>query len=98
MSQSFTGRKRIRKEFGRIQAAADMPNLIEVQKTSYDKFLQMDVEAEDLDVVSPDRVAGLRDDRRHVAAAPACISGHPPKPQVSAILTRRPFGSCVKPS
>ena len=47
MAQSFTGRKRIRKEFGRIQAAADMPNLIEVQKTSYDKFLQMDVGAED---------------------------------------------------
>ena len=47
MAQSFTGRKRIRKEFGRIQSAADMPNLIEVQKTSYDKFLQMDVEAED---------------------------------------------------
>ena len=47
MAQSFTGRKRIRKEFGRIQAAADMPNLIEVQKTSYDKFLQMDVEVDD---------------------------------------------------
>ncbi len=47
MAQSFTGRKRIRKEFGRLQAAADMPNLIEVQKTSYDKFLQMDVETED---------------------------------------------------
>ncbi|MDE0057475.1 MAG: DNA-directed RNA polymerase subunit beta, partial [Defluviicoccus sp.] len=47
MAQSFTGRKRIRKEFGRIQAAADMPNLIEVQKTSYDKFLQMDVGADD---------------------------------------------------
>ena len=46
MAQSFTGRKRIRKEFGRIQSAADMPNLIEVQKTSYDKFLQMDAEAE----------------------------------------------------
>ena len=47
MAQSFTGRKRIRKEFGRLQAAADMPNLIEVQKTSYDKFLQMDVETGD---------------------------------------------------
>ena len=47
MAQSFTGRKRIRKEFGRIQAAAAMPNLIEVQKTSYDKFLQIDAEAEE---------------------------------------------------
>ena len=43
MAQSFTGRKRIRKEFGRIQAIAEMPNLIEVQKTSYDKFLQAGV-------------------------------------------------------
>ena len=47
MAQSFTGRKRIRKEFGRIQAAAAMPNLIEVQKTSYDKFLQIDADPEE---------------------------------------------------
>jgi len=39
MAQSFTGRKRIRKSFGRIQEIAPMPNLIEVQKTSYDRFL-----------------------------------------------------------
>ena len=43
MAQSFTGRKRIRKDFGRLRAIAEMPNLIEVQKTSYDKFLQIDV-------------------------------------------------------
>ena len=42
MSQSFLGRKRIRKDFGKIAASAVMPNLIEVQKLSYDKFLQMD--------------------------------------------------------
>ncbi len=47
MAQSFTGRKRIRKEFGRLQSAAAMPNLIEVQKASYDKFLQMDVASGD---------------------------------------------------
>ena len=39
MPQSFTGRKRIRKSFGRIREIAPMPNLIEVQKTSYDRFL-----------------------------------------------------------
>ncbi|MGH6791876.1 MAG: DNA-directed RNA polymerase subunit beta, partial [Methyloceanibacter sp.] len=44
--KSFTGRKRIRKEFGRIPEVAPMPNLIEVQKTSYDQFLQMDIPAE----------------------------------------------------
>ncbi len=37
--QSFTGRKRVRKNFGTIEAATSMPNLIEVQKTSYDAFL-----------------------------------------------------------
>jgi DNA-directed RNA polymerase subunit beta len=40
MSQSFTGLKRIRKSFGRIAEVAPMPNLIEVQKTSYDRFLE----------------------------------------------------------
>src|SRR5689334_6545628 len=42
MTKSFTGRKRIRKTFGRIPEVAPMPNLIEVQKSSYDHFLQMD--------------------------------------------------------
>ena len=40
MPLSFTGRKRVRKDFGRIPVAAPMPNLIEVQKSSYDQFLQ----------------------------------------------------------
>jgi DNA-directed RNA polymerase subunit beta len=43
MTKSFTGRKRIRKDFGRIPEIALMPNLIEVQKTSYDHFLQVGV-------------------------------------------------------
>ena len=42
MSQSFIGRKRIRKYFGNIREVAEMPNLIEVQKYSYDQFLQVD--------------------------------------------------------
>ena len=46
MAKSFTGRKRIRKSFGRISEVAPMPNLIEVQKNSYDQFLQMDVSSE----------------------------------------------------
>jgi DNA-directed RNA polymerase beta subunit len=40
MTSSYTGRKRIRKNFGRIAAAVTMPNLIEVQKRSYEQFLQ----------------------------------------------------------
>jgi DNA-directed RNA polymerase subunit beta len=43
MAKSFTQRKRIRKSFGRIPEVAPMPNLIEVQKASYDNFLQVNV-------------------------------------------------------
>jgi DNA-directed RNA polymerase subunit beta len=46
MAKSFTGRKRIRINFGRIPSAVPMPNLIEMQKTSYDEFLQIGVSAE----------------------------------------------------
>jgi DNA-directed RNA polymerase subunit beta len=41
--QSFTGKKRIRKSFGRIPEAVQMPNLIEVQRSSYEQFLQREV-------------------------------------------------------
>ncbi|GGD10376.1 DNA-directed RNA polymerase subunit beta [Pyruvatibacter mobilis] len=41
-SQSFTGRKRIRKFFGHIPEVTQMPNLIEVQRQSYDQFLLTD--------------------------------------------------------
>src|SRR6202044_1244250 len=42
MAQTFTGRKRVRKVFGHVKEVGEMPNLIEVQKASYDKFLLMD--------------------------------------------------------
>ncbi len=38
--ESFTARKRVRKSFGRINEVAEMPNLIEIQRASYDAFLQ----------------------------------------------------------
>lgn len=40
MPLSFTEKKRIRKSFGRIPEAIRMPNLIEVQRSSYEQFLQ----------------------------------------------------------
>ena len=43
LSKSFTGQKRIRKNFGRIPEVAPMPNLIDVQRSSYEAFLQMNV-------------------------------------------------------
>ncbi len=41
MAQTFTGRKRVRKVFGHVKEVGEMPNLIEVQKASYDQFLIM---------------------------------------------------------
>src|SRR6516164_5387494 len=43
MAISIMGKKSIRKSFGRVPEVAPMPNLIEVQKSSYDHFLQMGV-------------------------------------------------------
>jgi len=47
MAQTFTGKKRIRKSFGRIPEAVQMPNLIEVQRSSYEQFLQREVRPAD---------------------------------------------------
>ena len=44
---TFTGRKRIRKSFGKIPEAVQMPNLIEVQRSSYEQFLKRDVRPAD---------------------------------------------------
>ncbi|PHP64676.1 DNA-directed RNA polymerase subunit beta [Zhengella mangrovi] len=41
-TQTFNGRRRVRKFFGNIPEVAEMPNLIEVQKASYDQFLMVD--------------------------------------------------------
>ena len=40
MAQTFLGQKRIRKYYGKIREALEMPNLIEVQKSSYDLYLK----------------------------------------------------------
>ncbi|TDI61087.1 MAG: DNA-directed RNA polymerase subunit beta [Alphaproteobacteria bacterium] len=40
MAVSYTERKRARKNFGKIPFVIEMPNLIEVQKSSYDKFVR----------------------------------------------------------
>ncbi len=39
MAQSFLGQKRLRRYYGKIREVLDMPNLIEVQKSSYELFL-----------------------------------------------------------
>jgi DNA-directed RNA polymerase subunit beta len=40
-------RRRVRRNFGKIGKTIDIPNLIEVQKHSYERFLQMDIKPED---------------------------------------------------
>ena len=40
MAQTHSGHKRIRKHFGKIREILDMPNLIQVQKSSYELFLK----------------------------------------------------------
>ncbi|WP_439598530.1 DNA-directed RNA polymerase subunit beta [Falsiroseomonas sp.] len=44
ITKSFTARKRIRRSFGRLPEVAPMPNLIDVQRASYEAFLQMGVD------------------------------------------------------
>jgi len=41
--QSFTGRKKVRRSFGKIREVIEMPNLINVQTNSYAEFLHGDI-------------------------------------------------------
>jgi DNA-directed RNA polymerase subunit beta len=49
MAQSYIGQKRIRRMFGKIREVLELPNLIEVQKSSYDLFLRSGDSATPLD-------------------------------------------------
>ena len=49
MAQSYIGQKRLRKYYGKIREVLDMPNLIEVQKSSYDLFLKSGGQSEPQD-------------------------------------------------
>ncbi|MBF0613970.1 MAG: hypothetical protein HQL92_02315, partial [Magnetococcales bacterium] len=46
MALSFTEKKRLRKNFGRIPTIIDIPNLIAIQTQSFHRFLQEEVEAD----------------------------------------------------
>ena len=45
--KSFTLNHNIRKSFGSIPDLVDMPNLLEIQRNSYDLFLQKNVKPEE---------------------------------------------------
>ena len=44
MRYSFNEKKRIRKDFGRLDSPMELPNLLAVQKDSYNNFLQLDAD------------------------------------------------------
>ena len=48
---SFTDKKRVRKNFGKLKEVSKFPNLIEIQKNSYDEFLLENEDSSD----RPDR-------------------------------------------
>ncbi len=54
--ESFTGKKRVRRNFGKIDEVARMPNLIELQRDSYERFQQKDIPAADREITGLEEV------------------------------------------
>ena len=52
MELSFTQKKSIRKSFGKLKEGLSIPNLIEVQKNSYQEFLTSKALNEQMDILS----------------------------------------------
>ena len=46
MASIITQNLRLRRNYGNIRRVLDVPNLIEIQRRSYDKFLQSDIPPE----------------------------------------------------
>ena len=47
MAYSYTEKKRIRKDFGKLQSPMDIPYLLAIQIDSYKQFTQTDTSVED---------------------------------------------------
>jgi len=58
MVSSFTAYKKIRKSFGRVEQIASIPNLIELQKNSYDNFLQAGIDVDQRQNIGLNQVFG----------------------------------------
>ncbi|MCK5373720.1 MAG: DNA-directed RNA polymerase subunit beta, partial [Alphaproteobacteria bacterium] len=54
--ESYTGKKRVRRSFGRIDEVAQMPNLIELQRESYERFQQKDIPASEREITGLEEV------------------------------------------
>ncbi|MCA9674472.1 MAG: hypothetical protein KC464_05450, partial [Myxococcales bacterium] len=46
MASAIQNNYRVRKSFAKLKQVIEIPNLIDIQKRSYDKFLQIDIPAE----------------------------------------------------
>jgi len=51
MAYSFTEKKRIRKDFGKLPGILDVPYLLSIQLDSYQKFLQEEIAPEDREIM-----------------------------------------------
>jgi DNA-directed RNA polymerase subunit beta len=49
MANMIQNNFRVRKNFGKLRRIVEVPNLIDIQKRSYDKFLQRDIPHEERD-------------------------------------------------
>ncbi len=58
MTKSVSDLYRLRKDFSRIKKIVSIPNLIEVQKRSYEHFLQLNVPSDKRDVFGLQGVFG----------------------------------------
>ena len=67
MENLAKGATRERVDFSRIKTSIPIPNLIEVQKKSYERFLQMDLHSHRLDLLDKEARAGVVDLPRHEA-------------------------------
>ncbi len=52
MSLDYINQKKIRKSFGKIPLVTSLPNLVEVQKRSFDNFLQLKLEPEKITLIA----------------------------------------------
>ena len=59
MSTQTNGAGRVRHDFSRIKTTVRIPNLIEVQRESYNRFLQMDLIPEERDMTGCSRSSSV---------------------------------------
>ena len=64
MGLSFTEKKSVRKNFGKLKEILSIPNLIEVQKKSYKEFLRQSEESEEKESILQKGLHSVFKDRK----------------------------------